>query len=81
MAERAFQARSALLLLTINSFTKYSYSYYYNHKGTKNYWDYQLLQRLSYPELRLKGDYNDNSHAGHERQHIIRMSDGSVKRS
>ena len=25
----------------------------YNHKGTKNYWDYQLLQRLSYPELRL----------------------------
>ena len=24
-----------------------------NHKGTKNYWDYQLLQRLSYPELRL----------------------------
>ena len=30
----------------------------HNHKGTKNYWDYQLLQRLSYPELRFVG-YED----------------------
>ena len=30
----------------------------HNNKGTKNYWDYQLLQRLSYPELRLLGRKN-----------------------